>query len=201
MVKPLIPENETLRLNSLKALNILDTPREERFDRLTKLACGLFGTQIAVISFIDAEREWIKAEEGLFVSQIPREYSFSAHAILREVPFIIMDAIRDARFSDNPLVVGDPNVRFYAGCPISIDEGIFIGVFCIMDTQPRDLSNQEFNLLCDIARMTERELTIERETLAKKASRIVGEVKFKLIKTKNEREEKRDEGRKSDFAC
>ncbi|NTU74143.1 GAF domain-containing protein [Candidatus Roizmanbacteria bacterium] len=106
-----------------------------------------------------------------------------------------MNAKKDNRFANNPLVVDVPNIRFYAACPLTIEKNYHIGAFCIMDVVPRYLSNQEFNLLCDIARMAERELIVGHETFAKKASRIVDKVRFKLIKVKFESEEKRDERR------
>lgn len=115
MLEPPIPPDEQQRLAVLRSLHILDTPPEERFDRITRTAQRLFNVPIALISLIDAHRQWFKSCQGLPVSETPRGISFCGHAILADTPLIIPDALLDPRFADNPLVTGEPRIRFYAG--------------------------------------------------------------------------------------
>ncbi len=159
MQAPPKPANEAFRLASLKALEILDTDPEERFDRLTRLARRMFGVPIAVVSLVDENRQWFKSCQGLDASETPRDVSFCGHAILGDDILLIRDATRDERFHDNPLVTGDPNIRFYAGCPIRVRNGSKIGTLCLIDREPRDLSDEDLSLLRDLARTTEQELT------------------------------------------
>ena len=114
---PAKPVDEAARLDALHRLNVLDTGPEERFDRLTRLAKRLFNVPIALVSLVDAERQWFKSAAGVDVSQTPRNISFCGHAILGDQILMICDARLDERFYDNPLVVGDPRIRYYAGCP------------------------------------------------------------------------------------
>ncbi|MEQ1516637.1 MAG: sensor domain-containing diguanylate cyclase [Usitatibacteraceae bacterium] len=158
MQAPLIPVNERARLARLHGLNILDTPREERFDRLTRLARKMFDVPIALVSLVDANRQWFKSCDGLGVSETSREISFSGHAILGDDIFLIPDAALDARFSDNPLVTGAPEIRFYAGCPLKMADGSKLGTLCIIDTKPREFSAEDKALLRDLASMAEEEL-------------------------------------------
>lgn len=158
MKKPDIPEDEEVRLKTLRSLNILDTPPEERFDRLTRMAKRMFGVPIALISFVDEQRQWFKSSVGLSASETPRVISFCGHAILGNEIFIIPDATKDGRFADNPLVLNDPNIRFYAGCPLRSLNGHTLGTFCIIDHKPRSLSEEDLETLKDLASMVEREL-------------------------------------------
>lgn len=158
MIPPPLPIDEAFRLESLRSLNILDTSAEERFDRLTRLAKRLFGVQIALISLVDANRQWFKSCQGLDVTETPREVSFCGHAILSNNIMVIPDALLDERFHDNPLVVDDPKIRFYAGCPLTEPNGSNLGTFCVIDQKPRDLDEGERELLRDLARMAEREI-------------------------------------------
>jgi GAF domain-containing protein len=112
-----LPPNEAQRIAALRALPILDTPREERFDRITRLAQRLFDVPIALITLVDANRQWFKSCMGIGVDQTPRSVSFCAHAILRDDALVIEDAQIDPRFADNPLVTDEPHIRFYAGQP------------------------------------------------------------------------------------
>lgn len=159
MTPPPLPIDEASRLDSLRSLNILDTSAEERFDRLTRLARRLFGVPIALISLVDANRQWFKSCQGLGVSETPREVSFCGHAILGDTIMVIPDALLDERFHDNPLVVGEPKIRFYAGCPLTVPNGSKIGTLCLIDQKPRKLDEDEHELLRDLARMAEREIT------------------------------------------
>ena len=110
---------EHARLDTLRALKILDTAAEESYDELVELAASIAGTQIALISLVDTDRQWFKARHGLDASETPRDISFCGHAILKpDQPLIVNDTLSDERFADNPLVTGDPKIRFYAGIPI-----------------------------------------------------------------------------------
>ena len=158
MNKPDIPKDESARLETLRSLNILDTPPEERFDRLTRMAKRLFDVPIALVSIVDENRQWFKSCVGLDAKETSRDISFCGHAILGNQVFIIPDALSDERFADNPLVVGDPNIRFYAGCPLSAHDGSKLGTLCIIDTKPRLLEAEDIEAIKDLASMVEREL-------------------------------------------
>ena len=158
MQVPSKPADEAERLSTLRALNILDTSPEERFDRLTRLAKRLFGVPIALVSLVDEDRQWFKSCQGLSASETPRDVSFCGHAILGSDIFLIPDATQDPRFHDNPLVTDAPFVRFYAGCPLVVPNGSKLGTLCLIDREPRDFSEEDLDLLRDLARMAEQEL-------------------------------------------
>lgn len=162
MKKPEIPGDEAQRLASLRSLEILDTDPEARFDRLTRLARSAFGVPIALVSLVDENRQWFKSKAGLEASETPRDVSFCGHAILGDDIFEVEDATRDSRFSDNPLVTGEPNVCFYAGVPLRFFDGTKLGTLCIIDHEPRQLSDQDKRMLCDLAEMAEAELCAVR---------------------------------------
>ena len=153
-----LPENESQRLRSLRALDILDTPPEERFDRLTRVARRLFDTPIALMSLVDEDRQWFKSRPGLDFPQTPRDHSFCAHAILDEGVFIVRDALRDERFRNNPLVRSFPEIRFYAGCPVRAPDGTALGTLCVIDHEPRDVEDEDVDALRDLAGLAEQEL-------------------------------------------
>jgi GAF domain-containing protein len=153
-----LPADEERRLGALRALNVLDTEREERFDRITRLAAALFDVEMAAVSLIDTERQWFKSSVGLGVRQTPRDASFCGHAILGDDVMVVPDALLDARFADSPLVTGHPHVRFYAGAPLRLPDGSRIGMLCLMDRRPRDLSDTDRARLRDMAGLVEREL-------------------------------------------
>jgi len=156
--KPDIPQNEQERLESLRALNVLDTIPEERFDRLTRIAKRMFNVPIALVSLIDEDRQWFKSCNGLEVNETPRDISFCGHAILGDDVFFIPNTKQDVRFADNPLVLEEPNIGFYAGCPISAPDGNKLGTLCIIDHQPRNLDDDDIAALKDLAAMVESEL-------------------------------------------
>lgn len=158
MKQPDIPQDEEARLKTLRSLNILDTSSEERFDRLTRMAKHMFNVPIALVSLIDEDRQWFKSCIGLNVRETPRDISFCGHAILGEEIFIIPDASNDERFADNPLVIYEPNIRFYAGCPLRFTDGSRLGTLCIIDQKPRSLSDDDLEALRDLASTAEREL-------------------------------------------
>lgn len=159
MQEPPIPTNEASRLTALRSLNILDTPAEERFDRLTRMAKRMFRVPIALVSIIDENRQWFKSNDGLEACETPRNISFCGHAILGDDIFLISDTLADARFADNPLVVGHPKVRFYAGCPLRSTGGLKVGTLCIIDAQPRDFDEEDAIALRDLAAMVADELS------------------------------------------
>ena len=158
MIKPDVPVNEVLRLNNLRSLNILDTPAEERFDRLTRLAKRLFNVPIALVSLVDEHRQWFKSTNGLSVSETSRETSFCGHVIAENKLFVVPDTLEDLRFADNPLVTGEPHIRFYAGCPLKYLDNTKMGTLCIIDTKPRTLNKENLQALKDLAEIAEREL-------------------------------------------
>ncbi len=158
MKKPDIPEDEQARLTALRSLDILDTPAEERFDRLTRMAKRMFDVPIALVSLVDDHRQWFKSRVGLDATETPRDISFCGHTILGNDVFVIPDAIEDERFADNPLVTGDPSIRFYAGCPLTAPDGSKLGTLCVIDQQPRTIEDDDVVALKDLAAMVETEL-------------------------------------------
>lgn len=155
---PALPENEVQRLQALHDLKILDSSPEERFDRLTRLAQNVLGTQMALVSLVDAKRQWFKSCQGLDACETGRDISFCGHAILDREIFEITDASQDPRFFDNPLVTESPHIRFYAGAPLSTPEGYRIGTLCIIADKPRKLNVTERKILRDLADCVEDEI-------------------------------------------
>ena len=155
-----IPDGDAERVAALRRLGLLDTPPEERFDRITRTAQRLFGVEAAMVSLVDADRQWFKSHPGLDVAETPRDISFCGHAIFDPAILEIQDPSADPRFADNPLVVGDPHVGFYAGCPIASPSGDIIGTLCLIDGTPRTLDPDERESLRDLAGMVEREIAV-----------------------------------------
>ena len=149
--------DEERRIELLHQLKILDTPPEERFDRLTRLAASIFDVPMALISLVDRERQWFKSNYGLKVRETSRETSFCAHAVSARSMLIVPDTFQDPRFSDNPLVSGSHRVRFYAGYPLFVDD-CCVGTLCILDYRPRQLDRPAVGLLRDLAALAEGEL-------------------------------------------
>ena len=154
------PPDEVQRLNVLHALNLLDTPAEAVFDRITRLAAQVLNVPIALVSLVDADRQWFKSCAGLDAVETPREVAFCAHAIMQAAPLIVADATQDVRFSANPLVTGDPNIRFYAGVPLRSAGGLAIGTLCAIDSKPRQFSADETNILIDLAALVSKEVQL-----------------------------------------
>ena len=152
------PENEERRLRTLRSLDVLDTLPEDRFDRLTRLAKRMFDVPIALVSLVDENRQWFKSCIGLPVLETSRDVSFCGHTILGDEIFLIPDATKDKRFVDNPLVTGEPHIRFYAGCPLQATDGSKLGTLCIIDEQPRNLTAEDLDALRDLEAMVEGEL-------------------------------------------
>ena len=160
MIKPDIPQNEPDRLQALRTLRILDTPAEERFDRLTSLAARVLRVPKAYISLIDGDRRWLKSQVGMQAQETPRDTSFCGHVILGEGPMVLPDATSDPRFMGNPLTSGDYGVRAYAGVPLTSDEGYNVGAFCVADHRIRRFSDEDIQILVDLAALAERELRL-----------------------------------------
>jgi hypothetical protein len=146
-----MPKNETTRLASLRALDLLDTEPEERFDRITRIATALFNVPMATITLVDANRQWFKSCQGTAGREDPRDASFCAHVVSSREPMTVMDTRDDDRFADNPLVIGGPRIRFYAGCPLTLDDGSCVGTLCLLDTRPRHFEGHDLQRLSDLA--------------------------------------------------
>jgi GAF domain-containing protein len=154
-----IPPNEAERLAALCATLLLDTPPEQRFDRIVAFAAQEFDVPMALISLVDSERQWFKAAVGMGQTcETERGISFCGHAILRAEIMEIPDAALDPRFSDNPLVTGPPFIRFYAGAPLITRSGYALGTLCIIDTRPRRLDGMELAILSTLRTLLLREL-------------------------------------------
>jgi PAS domain S-box-containing protein len=162
MKQPPLPENEAARLEALAGYEILDTPEEAEFDDLTRIAASICGTPIALISLVDADRQWFKSKIGLEASQTPREHAFCARTILQSEPFIVPNALEDERFATNPLVTGDPNIRFYAGAPLITSDGCALGSLCVIDRTPRNLSPEQIEALQALSRQVARLIEMRR---------------------------------------
>lgn len=142
-----IPADEADRLTALRELLLLDTPPEERYDRLVRFAAEQLNVPIALLTLVDDQRQWFKSRVGLEVAETARDISFCGHAIMNSELFVIEDASVDPRFFDNPLVTGEPNIRFYAGAPLQDIRGHNIGTLCVIDTKPRKLDQVERAIL------------------------------------------------------
>jgi GAF domain-containing protein len=138
-----IPNNEAERLAALKEYHILDTGTEQSYDDVTTLAAHICGVPISMISLVDETRQWFKSRVGMAQPQTPREIAFCAHAVFRREPFVVRNAKKDRRFADNPLVTGEPHIRFYAGFPLVNLEGLALGALCVIDRKPRQLSAEQ----------------------------------------------------------
>ncbi len=152
MISAAIPINEKFRLEALRSLNILDTEPEKEFDEITALAALLCDTEVALISFVDKNRQWFKSKHGITTCETPKEFSFCAHAILEpHEPFIVNDARKDKRFHDNPLTEIEELVIFYAGIPLIDKDGFALGTLCVIDSKPKELSQKQIDSLKALA--------------------------------------------------
>ncbi len=153
-----IPADEERRLASLRALRILDTGPEDRFDRITRLASALLDAPIALVSLVDQDRQWFKSCHGLDVRETSRDAAFCAHVVHDREPMVVADTFLDQRFADNPLVLGEPRIRFYAGYPLVLDDGACIGSLCVFDIRPRSPEAVDVARLHDLASLAVREI-------------------------------------------
>ncbi len=162
---PVMPENEAARLEALHRYRILDTEPERSFDDLTLLASHICGTPMALISLVDADRQWFKSRIGIPISETARAVSFCAHAINHRDLFIVPDARHDERFRDNQLVTGAPEIRFYAGAPLVTPDGHALGTLCVLDRVARTLSREQLEALTALCHQTEAQLELRRHVL------------------------------------
>ncbi|MER3329975.1 MAG: GAF domain-containing protein, partial [Candidatus Kapaibacterium sp.] len=148
MIGPVDHIKENERLKELESFSILDTLPEEDYDNLTAIAAQICGTPISLVSLLDDKRQWFKSHHGLGVSETPKEFAFCAHAINdNDKVFMIKDAREDERFYDNPLVTDEPFVIFYAGIPLVTDDGLPLGTLCVIDHEPKVLSQSQIDAL------------------------------------------------------
>lgn len=157
-----LPATEDARLEALEDLEILDTPPEQEYDDLALIASEICGTPISMISFVDRERQWFKSRVGMSSAETSRDAAFCAHAILQRGLFVVADATKDPRFSDNPLVTADPQIRFYAGAPLRTADGHALGTLCVMDRTPRQLTERQEDALRALSRQVEAQLELRR---------------------------------------
>lgn len=184
-----LPANEDQRLATLRDYRILDTAPDERFDRLTALAADLFDVPVALVSLVDAERQWFKSHYGLAICETPRSISFCAHTILKDDAFIVEDAADHPLFRNNPLVLGGPCLRFYAGVALTAEDGQRIGTLCIGDSKPRDFSDTDALRLRRLAAVVSDELELHRARLQAEATvaaqNAANQLKSKLLGSMN----------------
>ncbi len=155
-----IPTDEEERLKALDRYKVLDTPAEEAFDKITRLAVQMLDVPIALVSLIDRDRQWFLSRQGLDVAETSREVAFCAHAICGFGPLLVPDATADARFVNNPLVTGDPKIKFYAGAPLQSPDGHNLGTLCVIDRKPRAFSDDQLQLLTQLATMVTEQFEV-----------------------------------------
>jgi PAS domain S-box-containing protein len=160
LLEPLIPVDDSERIAALCSLHILDTMPEERFDRITATVQRIFHVPIALITLVDRNRQWFKSNIGLPATQTPRKISFCGHVILSDAPYVVNDAQLDERFADNPLVTGEPHIRFYAGVPLHASSGARLGTLCMIDRVARNVTTDDIAILKELARWAELELNL-----------------------------------------
>jgi anti-sigma regulatory factor (Ser/Thr protein kinase) len=157
-----MPTDETARLAALRSYRILDTDPEAAFDDLTLLASQICGTPMAAISLIDDHRQWFKSKVGLSFNEVSRSVAFCTHAMGQQSVMIVPDATQDHRFRDNPMVTGEPHLRFYAGAPIMTPDGHALGALCVVDSEPRTLTDDQTQALDALRRQVQSQLELRR---------------------------------------
>ncbi|WP_110655910.1 GAF domain-containing protein [Salinicola halimionae] len=155
MIAPDIPREETARLIALRDLQLLDSDADKGFDRLTELATQIFDVPMSMITLIDEDRQWFKSRQGLKVCETPRRISFCGHVVADGQPMVVNNALRDPRFSDNPLVTGSPFIRFYAGFPLFVAPDVCVGTLCLIGTLPRAFEDTDMDRLKLLAAQAE----------------------------------------------
>ena len=185
MKLPPLPPNEAERLRALHQYRILDTLPEQVYDDLTRLAAQVCAAPIALVSLVDAERQWFKSRLGLDLPESDRAISFCAHSVATGEMLVVRDAHQDDRFSDNPFVLLDPHIRFYAGAPLRTEDGHALGTLCVIDREPRELSASQIEMLQILGRMVMSQLDLrlllsEREQVERARAELVGIVSHEL---------------------
>lgn len=172
-----IPSDDDARIKNLHAFEVLDTPDEDSFDAITRLAARLFAVPIALVSLVDKDRQWFKSSHGLDADQTPRDQAFCTYAIMENEPLVVLDATLDDRFKDNPLVTGELGIRFYAGAPLISPDNYRLGTFCIIDMKPRtSFHGFERNNLIDFATTTVHILEMRRRMLQETGTPVAAEL-------------------------
>ena len=166
----IIPENEAARMDAVRRYDILDTPADGTFDRITALAARRFNVPISIISIVDEDRIWFKSHCGVPVNQIGRDPGLCASAILKSEPYILFDAKTDPRSLANPLVAGEFGLRFYAGVPLQTSDGHNLGTLCILDFKPRVLTPVEAATLQDLAAVVISDLELRLESRSSRSA-------------------------------
>lgn len=184
MANPKLITNEAARVEALHKYAILDTEPEQTFDDLVLLASFICKTPVALISLVDEDRQWFKSKVGLSISETPREIAFCATAIQQPDVFVVPDTLNDERFRNNPLVVSEPNVRFYAGAPLIDEEGHALGTICVIDQIPRELAADQQMALKALSRLVLAQLEFRRNLMLLKEALI--------DRTKEEHERQRE---------
>jgi signal transduction histidine kinase len=167
MIIPGKPHNESERIKALRSYGVLDTLSEKEYDQLTAIASQICGCKMSLISLVDEDRQWFKARVGLDVSETAREFAFCAHAIHEpRKTLVVPDARLDNRFHDNPLVTGDPHLAFYAGVPLVNEDGLSLGTLCVLDSEPKTLTESQLNALNALAEQVMVLLELRRSKMA-----------------------------------
>jgi GAF domain-containing protein len=169
VMRPLIPQDEAERLIEFRLSAAIDAKPEERWDKITRMAQRVFNVPFAGISFVEDDRQWFKSRQGLAVPDAPRDLSFCGHAITSQDVLVVEDTVLDPRFAQNPIVLDDPHIRFYAGQPVKGPGGHNVGTLCIMDKVPREFSDEDEETLRDLGEMVEKEFRTDSKKGKKKA--------------------------------
>jgi hypothetical protein len=159
------PGNDAARVAALEKYAILDSEPEQAFDDLAKLASFICKTPIALVSLVDSERQWFKSKVGIAATQTSREIAFCSTAIQQKDVFVVPDALKDERFQNNPLVVSDPYIRFYAGAPLITDEGYALGTLCVVDHVPREFGDEQREALRTLGRLVLAQMEFRRNLM------------------------------------
>ncbi len=152
------PVGEARRLSLLRSLDILDTPAEDCYDRMTRLLCRILDMPMAGVCLVDEHRSWFKSGRGGLISEVERDDSFCTHTILQDGPMVVQDARQTEQFKHLAMVQGEPNAVFYAGCPIKLGQGLNIGTVCVFDTKPRQLAREDIQFLEDVCQTAANEM-------------------------------------------